>query len=117
MLPKGVWGCAVPMRFLLFLLFQDPAQKQAQVDSRWDIFQAEQTGGAVSFQPLPALIPPPLLQAGVVLGAGVGASLRTLLCLPPRAPHCSAPPGARLGALNHFSNTALLPAATCHPTD
>lgn len=116
MLPKGVWSCAVPTLSLPFLLLQDPAQKQTQVDPRWDIFQAEHAGGAVSFQPSPALTPS-LPQAGAVLGAGVGALLGTPLCPLPRAPRCSATSGARLGALNHFSNTALLRTATCRPTD
>ena len=71
MLPKGVQGWAVPSRSLPFLLLQDPAQKQAQVDPRWDVFQAEHAGGAVSFQPSPAPTAP-LRQAGALLGAGVG---------------------------------------------
>lgn len=59
MLPKGAWGSAVPTRSLPCLLLQDPAQKQAQVDPRWDVCPAEQAGGAVSFQPSPALTPTP----------------------------------------------------------
>lgn len=62
MLLKGVQDCVVPTRSPLFLLLQDPTQKQAQVDPGRDVFQAEQAGGAVSFQPSPA--PSPLLLQG-----------------------------------------------------
>lgn len=100
MLPKGVWGCAVPMCFLLFLLFQDPAQKQAQVDPRWVVFQAEQTGGAVSFQPLPALTPPPPAGRGCAGGRSGGftqdpalppAQGTSLLSTPGRKAWCPQP--------------------------
>lgn len=114
MLLKGLWGCAVPTISLSCLFLQDPAQKRAQVDPRRDVFQVKHAGGAVSFQPSPALTSP---SPAVHRGRGRGV-LSWDLALPlPRAPCCSAPLGARLDALKHFSSPALLRAATCHPTD